>query len=168
MPSLTPGELQDAKRRATEERKQLKEQERVEKEDRQRQLEERRAYEVELKRRFYQVDSFVKGIHDELTRLFGKKPKDPASPMTIDRANRGIRDVRALISDEENEAFRGEIKELVPAGDLIEIGDVLVTLRIVKDALDRMESRHYSHWHPKPERDYPFSILDSIPSLDRN
>jgi hypothetical protein len=152
MPTLTPEELQEARRRKAEERRLEEERQQREAEEaeareleRERQWEARVAIEQELFRHHAQAESFASGVYDEVSKLSGKWPTHHVSSMMIERANRAIRTTKQLLADEPDE-YLSELKELVPAGDPIQAQDVTLSLRMVKDALARMERRHRHAW----------------------
>lgn len=152
MPSLSPDELQDAKRRKAEERRLQEEHDRAaEKEEAERwrahqeQEDERREHEQGLLDRYTQLENYVGGVYDEVTKFSTKWPNHPVSPMMVTRANRAISSARELLVD-ENDEFFDEIEELIPAGDSVPAQDVTLTLRTVKDALARMKGRHSRAW----------------------
>ncbi len=152
MPSLTPEELQEAKRRKAEERLRQEEQERIAEEEeiaRWREREERDRLHIERERalfdRHVQLDNYVAGIYEEVSKFSTKWPSHHVTPMMVDRANRAIKSARELLADEPDE-YLEEIIELVPAGDAVQAQDVTLTPRTVKDALARMKSRHDRSW----------------------
>ena len=164
MPRKTPQELQEVKRLRAEERRQEAESRRLEDERREAQLrleEERReaqllelerkerermAQERDLRERHAALASYVGGIYDEASKISTKRSTEEVSERMVDRANRAVRSARELLAD-ENDPFLEEIEEFVPAGDPIEARDVVLTLRQVKDALDRMNARHSRAWN---------------------
>lgn len=152
MPRKTPQELLEAKRQRAEERRQAEEQRRLEVERReaeqraeeQREM-QRRSDEGELFERHAALESYVTGIYDEVSKLSNKRSVDKVSERMVERANRAIRSAQELLAD-ENDPFLDEIEGFIPAGDDIEARDVVLTLRQVKDALDRMKKRHINDW----------------------
>lgn len=156
MPRKTPEELNEAKRKRADQRRQAEERRRLKEEEEEarhlRAEEERRqraAKEKALHERHTEVKSYVTGIYDEVDKLAKKKSTEAVSDRMVERANRAILAARELLAD-ENDPFLDEIEKFVPAGDPIEARDVVLTLRLVKDALDRMDTRHDHAWHPRP------------------
>lgn len=152
MPRLTSRELHAAKRRKAEKRRQEAERLRLEEEregverlERQRCEEERMARSQQLQERHAQLESFVDGIYTELSKLSIKWPTQPVTKLTLDQANRAICDLKELMSG-ENDAFINEINEFLPAGDMPEARDVVLVLKQIKQALDRMETKHRREW----------------------
>lgn len=152
MPRKTPQELLEAKRQRAEERREDEERLRLEgaRVEAERQAEEQRVVqrmsdERELFERNAELTSYTDGIYDEVSKLSNKRPTDPVSDRMVERANRAIRSARELLVD-ENDPFLDEIEEFVPAGDQIEARDVVLTLRQVKDVLERMRKRHREDW----------------------
>lgn len=156
MPRKTPEELNEARRQRAEERRQEEERHRLEEEEkeaRRSQWEERRLQKAEIEDALHkshaEVKSYVTGIYDEVDKLAKKKSTEEVSERMINRANRAILAARELLKD-ENDPFFDEIETFVPAGDPIEARDVVLTLRLIQDALDRMYTRHKGAWHPFP------------------
>lgn len=155
MPRKTAAELSEAKRKRADERRQAEERLRAAEEEKEERLlrmeEERRqraAAEKVLHNRHTEVKSYVTGIYDEVDKLAKKRSIEAVSDRMVERANRAILAARDLLAN-ENDPFLDEIETFVPAGDPIEARDVVLTLRLVKDALDRMDTRHNQAWHPR-------------------
>jgi len=150
--TFDPQKLLDAKRKKAEER-------RLEEEEQQRQREEENTRllswqaerqqaaerEAELHERHSQLSNYVSGIYDEISKLSIKWPTQPASNLTVTKANRAINTMRELVAD-DNDEYIDELQPFEPAGDNPEARDVTMMLRQVKDALSRMSQRHRSHW----------------------
>jgi len=141
MPTLTPEELREAKRRKAEERR--SQEARLIEEDRRER--ERMARESELQEKHTQLENYVSGIYDEIAKLSTKWPTQPVSTLALEKTNRAIRSARELLAGEKDE-YLDEINELISAGDNPEARDVVMALRQVKDALVRMENRHRRAW----------------------
>lgn len=152
MPRLSSEELQEAKRRKAEERRETEERGRLEEErnealllEREQQERNQRVSERDLHDRHADVLSYVTALYDEIGKLSIKRPLDPVSKLMIGQTNRAIRDARELLAG-ENDPFIGEIVEFVPAGEDPANRDVVLVLRQVKEALARMASRHAIQW----------------------
>ena len=141
MPRPTPEQLQEAKRRKAEERRQLEEQERIEREQ-----DMARAKRIDaLKDEHAQLDSFVTGVYEELSKLNVKWPNLPVSKLQLEQTNRAIRQLKEVMKDEQDE-FVEDIHEFVPAGDLPEARDVVLVLRQIKQTLKRLENKYQRAW----------------------
>lgn len=92
-----------------------------------------------------QLESVAAGLYDEVDKLTRKWPSMPVSQLTLEKTNRLIRAVKALMKDEADTVLE-DLTEFVPAGDLPENRDVVLTLREVKDLLDRFEQRYQDEW----------------------
>lgn len=145
MPKLTAEQLREAKRLKAEQRRRQEEAEELRLVEEDRQERERVAREYELQEKHSQLESYVKGVYDEIAKLSIKWPTQPVSNLTLEKANRAIRSARELLSD-ENDAYLDEINEIIPAGDNPEARDVVMALRQVQDALARMNRRHSHAW----------------------
>jgi hypothetical protein len=99
----------------------------------------------DLHDRHTHLSSYVNGIYDEVSKLSNRRPEGAVSKMTVDRVNRAVRDAQALLADEDD-PFIGDLEQFIPAGDLPESRDVVLVLRQIKDALDRMNKRHWQEW----------------------
>jgi hypothetical protein len=145
MPRLSASELQAARQRRGRERAE----EGVKKAEADKLKAEhaagRRATLQEKRERHHQLVSVVGAIYDEVDKPNRKWPTQPVSELMLERANKAIRAVRTLMSDEEDE-FLDDIVEMVPAGDMPANRDVSLTLREVQAALQRLERKYRSEW----------------------
>lgn len=140
MARLTPKQLQDAKKARQAER------------DAEAQAEA--AYVeglIEAQGRHEQLANVANGLYDELDKHSRKWPSMVVTERTVARVNKLLRAVRDLLEREDDD-FVDALEEIVPAGDLPETRDVVMTLREAKDALDRFESRYEAVWR-RIERD---------------
>lgn len=154
-PRKSPEELNEAKRKRADERHQAEERRRLKEEEEEARFiraeearRQRAAGENALHERHKELKSYVTGIYEEVDKLSRKKSTEEVSDRMVGRANRAILAARELLTDEDDPFFE-EIETFVPAGDPIEARDVVLTLRLVKDALDRMDTRHHQAWHPR-------------------
>lgn len=134
MPKPSPEELQAARRRKAQE--QAAEQKRSA---------QHNAWLVAAKERHQQLESVVEGLYDEVDKLTKKWPTMPVSQMTVDRTNKAILTVRDLLKNEGDD-FIEDIHEIVPAGDLPENRDVLLTLRQIQGGLARFKKKYRDEW----------------------
>lgn len=145
MSTFDPNKMHEARRRKQEERRLAAEQERVRIAAQEQEKKAMMDNSRDLHDRHTHLSSYVTGIYDEVSKLSSKRPEGAVSKMTVERVNRAIRDAQDLLADEDD-PFIGDIEQFVPAGDLPESRDVVLVLRQIKDALDRMEKRHRSDW----------------------
>jgi predicted nuclease with TOPRIM domain len=134
MARLKSEELQEAKRQKKE-REQLEREKEIQQVNRIEQLKVEHA----------QLESFVDGIYEELSKLNVKWPTHPVSKIALEQTNRAISQLKEMVSNEED-LFVQDIHELIPAGDMPEQRDVVLTLRQVKQALDRLALKHRLDW----------------------
>lgn len=76
------------------------------------------------------------GFYDEIDKLAKGRTLVEATPLVVDRANEVIRDAKQIV---ENDVYLDRIKEFVPAGNNPVYPDVLVTMRSVRQSLQRCE-----------------------------
>lgn len=145
MSTFDPKKMHEAKRRKQEESRLAEEEEEARLAAHEREERARMTHQRDLHERHTHLSSYVTGIYEEVSKLSSKRPDGAVSKMTVDRVNRAIRDAQALLAD-ENDPFIGDIEEFVPAGDLPESRDVVMVLRQIKDALDRMNDRYRKQW----------------------
>lgn len=141
MPRLSSKELQEAKRKKAEERRQVGQQQRVEMEEYERRMEQRKVWLANAKEQLPQLESAVQGLYDEVSKISNKWPSMPVSKYQLERTNKAIAAVRGLMAG-ENDQFIDDINEIVPAGDMPEGRDVTMVLRQLKDALARFKAKH--------------------------
>ncbi len=134
MPRLSSQELQKAKRVKQKER---------EKELNAKQREQELA--VEQRSRSQQLVSVTDAIYEEMDKLNKKAPAMPVSKLTLDKVNRAIISVKALLKDEKDE-FVDEIEEFFPAGDMPEYRDVTLVLSQLKAGLSRFRESNRTYW----------------------
>jgi hypothetical protein len=84
------------------------------------------------------LDNHLIGFYDEIDKLAKGKSLMAATDLIVEHANSIVRDAKALI---KQDVYVDRIKEFVSAGDNPVYPDVLVTLRAVKQAVDRCNPR---------------------------
>jgi hypothetical protein len=154
MSRLTPEELRARKRqKAEEERAQRELQERAAAEQAEanerecRLLEERCARLSSSNGRHEQLGSVVNGLYEEVNKLTIKWPSMLATTLLVDKTNQSVSAVRQFIGESMKAAlgyedeFTESIEPIVPAGDQPENRDVLLTLRELRQALERAQLR---------------------------
>ncbi len=153
MSPIDQEKMREGRARAAEERRLAEEAQRKaeeEEEERDRKREEafrlQRQQQAERKERHTQLVSFVNGLYEENNKLSVKWPHHPVSELMLKRANRAIESARDLLA-EENDQYLEDIQIFVPAGSEIHAEDATLALRMVKDALARMEERHRRQWN---------------------
>ena len=99
----------------------------------------------ELQEEHSQLESFVIGIYEELSKLNVKWPTLPVSQLQLEQTNRVIRRLKEIMRDEDD-LFVQDINEFVPAGNMPEARDVVLVLRQVKQTLGRMEAKYRRTW----------------------
>lgn len=137
MPRLTPQQLQEAKRKKAEEA-----------EEAERRREEWEGWILNAHDQYAQLTSVATGLYEEQDKLARKWPNMPASKLTIDKANKLIRAVKELMKGEDD-AFVTDITEFVPAGDDIEMRDMVLTLSEVRQALTRFRAKYREEWQDR-------------------
>ena len=100
---------------------------------------------LQLHQQHTHVSGYVDGLYDELSKLSIKRPRDDVSQLTVNQVNRAIRDTKSLMAGEDD-PYIGDILEFESAGDEPENRDVVLVLRQLKGALDRMHVRHRRSW----------------------
>lgn len=135
MVRLTPKQLQEAKRAKQAERQAEAEA-----------AEAHCEWLTEAKERFGQLTNVADGLYQELDKLAKKWPTMPVTERTVTRVNKLLGAIRGLLENEDDD-FVDALEDLVPAGDLPETRDVVMTLREAKDALVRFEARYQAPWH---------------------
>jgi len=83
-------------------------------------------------------DNHLIGFYDEIDKRAKGKSLMAATDLIVEHANSIVRDAKDLI---KQDVYVGRIKEFVSAGDNPVYPDVLVTLRAVKQAVDRCGPR---------------------------
>jgi len=144
MPTPTPEELREAKKRKAEERRQQEEEE-LEKYGR------RSEWLRRAKAQYAQLNSVAGLLYDEVDKLAKKRPEDPVTKLYVNKTNQLIASVKDLLAEEAaDDAFAADLENdlnsIVTAGDLPERQDVLLILRETRAALSRFQSRHQRDW----------------------
>jgi hypothetical protein len=101
---------------------------------------------TESEDRYEQLNSVAGGLYEELDKQARKWPTMPVTARTVERVNKLLAAVRALLADEGDD-FVNDLEGIVPAGDPPEARDVVVLLREIRDALGRFRSRYYRVWN---------------------
>jgi hypothetical protein len=80
------------------------------------------------------LSNHSKGFYEEINKLTKGKHLIPVTDLAVQQANDIIRDAKKVVS---KDVHLDRVKEFVPAGDNPVYPDVLVTIRAVRDSLDR-------------------------------
>lgn len=80
------------------------------------------------------LSNHSKGFYEEINKLTKGKHLIPVTDLSVQQANDIIRDAKKIVS---KDVHLDRVKEFVPAGDNPVYPDVLVTIRAVRDSLDR-------------------------------
>ena len=80
----------------------------------------------------------ISGFYQEVDKLTKGKTPFPATDLIVEQVNIIVRDAKNLI---EGDPYLDRIKEFVPAGDNPVYPDVLMTTRVVQQAVGRCRSR---------------------------
>jgi hypothetical protein len=86
--------------------------------------------------RYEELRSDLSGFYEEIDKLAKGKAMVDATELVIVHANDIVRDAKNLIN---GDTYLDRVKEFVPAGDNQIYSDVLVTMRIVQQAVSRYE-----------------------------
>ncbi|MDQ5825060.1 MAG: hypothetical protein M3441_12760 [Chloroflexota bacterium] len=145
MPRPTSADMLEAKRKKAEER--VREEERLADEEA-RLAAEHAARDLRLakaQQSYRQLASVAQALYTEVDKLGKKHPTLPVTHRMLERANKVIRDVKELIR-EEGDVFTTDVTELVPAGDMPEIRDVVLTLAETIAATNRFADKYRREW----------------------
>ena len=93
----------------------------------------------------------LSGFYAEVDKLAKGKTLVPATDLIVEQANNIVRDAKTLI---EGDPYLDRIKEFVPAGDNPVYPDVLLTARVVQQAVGR-----YQRQLDTPKKDWLFWVL---------
>lgn len=83
------------------------------------------------------LDSHLLGFYDEVDKLAKGKALFPATDLIVEGTNNIIRDTKALI---DGDTYVDRIKEFVPAGDNPVYPDIVVVLRVIRQATARFKT----------------------------
>lgn len=87
------------------------------------------------------LESVTLALYTELAKLANKAPKETLTRLTLEKVNAAVRDVKALLPDDENIK---DIRIFEPAGDNPEYRDAVLVLSLLRAGLDRFHQRHRS------------------------
>lgn len=141
MARLTPKQLQVA--RQAKEAERLAEAEAAEQRDQ---------WLITAQKRSGQLQSVANGLYEELDKIARKWPGMPVTARTVTRVNKVLGAIRDLLKEEDDDFIDG-LEDLVPAGDMPETRDVVLTLREARDALDRFDASYRVAWQ-RTDREY--------------
>jgi hypothetical protein len=145
MARKTQQELAEARKARAEERRAEAEAEAKAWAQRRREERERNSKLRDGRARWQQLDVAAKGIYEELDKLNKKWPTQRVTELTVARANKVLRETQVLMKD-EGDLFFEDLAEIVPAGDLPETRDVVLTLRSAMDAIARYKKTYWREW----------------------
>jgi hypothetical protein len=80
------------------------------------------------------LSSHVTGFYLEVDKLTKGKALMEVTPLVVEQANDIIQDSKAIV---EGDAYLDRVKQFVPAGNNPVYPDVLVTIRIIRQSLER-------------------------------
>jgi hypothetical protein len=80
------------------------------------------------------LSSHSNGFYEEVNKLAKGKTLLEVTPLVVDQANDIIRDAKSIV---KNDVYLDRIKEFVPAGNNPVYPDVLISIRSVRDSLER-------------------------------
>ena len=80
------------------------------------------------------LSNHSKGFYEEINKLTKGKHLIPVTDLAVEQANDIIRDAKKIVN---KDVHLDRIKEFVPAGDNPVYPDVLLTIRAIRDSLDR-------------------------------
>jgi len=80
------------------------------------------------------LSSHTLGIYEEVNKLAKGRTMMEVTPLLVEQANDIIRDAKAIVSED---VYLDRIKEFVPAGNNPVYPDVLLTIRVVRESLNR-------------------------------
>lgn len=80
------------------------------------------------------LSSHSNGFYQEVNKLAKRRTLVEVTPLVTDQANDIIRDAKSIV---KNDVYLDRIKEFVPAGNNPVYPDVLVSIRSVRDSLER-------------------------------
>jgi hypothetical protein len=89
--------------------------------------------------RWNELRSFTQGLYEEMDKLAKKAPSALLSDLATQRVNRAILDAKTLM--ESFDTYVSDLKQFVPAGNNPEVGDALLMLREITQALERVNER---------------------------
>lgn len=141
MARLTPKELQQARQAKEAERQAEAEA-----------AEQRDQWLIAAQERSNQLQSVADGLYEEVDKIARKWPAMPVTERTVTRVNNVLGAIRDLLKEEEDDFIDG-LEDLVPAGDMPETRDVVLTLREARDALDRFDGNYRLEWQ-RTDREY--------------
>lgn len=84
------------------------------------------------------LSSHLKGFYLEIDKLAKGKALIEVTPFALEQTNDIIRDARTIVAEDP---YLDRIKEFVPAGNNPLYPDVLVALRVVREALERFATQ---------------------------
>lgn len=94
--------------------------------------------------------SATDALYKEIDKLNKKAPAMSVSDLTLDRVNKSIKSVKALM-DEEDDDFIDEINEFLAAGDMPEYRDVSLILSQLRQGLQRFRNSNEKYWRELEE-----------------
>ncbi len=89
--------------------------------------------------RYTLLESVTQALYTEMTKMANKAPKETLTKLSLEKVNTAIRDVKAMIPNDEN---LNEIRMFEPAGDNPEYRDAVLILSLLRAALERFYDRH--------------------------
>jgi hypothetical protein len=113
---------------------------------------DRLAWLVEARQKYSQIESVVLALYEEINKLSRKWPTMPITQKTLEMTNKVIVTFRDLLKNEDDD-FAKDITEIIPAGDLPETRDILITLGQIQAALKSFEGKYRNEWNKTIERD---------------
>ncbi len=88
------------------------------------------------KARLESLESHLNGFYNEIDKLTKGRSMLEVTPLAVEQTNDIIRDAKSIIEDD---TYLDRVREFVPAGNNPLYPDVLVTLRIVRESVERFK-----------------------------
>ncbi|GCE16758.1 hypothetical protein [Dictyobacter kobayashii] len=108
---------------------------------------------TEAKQRHHQIESVVFALYEEVDKLSRKWPTMPITQLTLNKTNKVIKSFKDLLKNEDDD-FAEDINEIIPAGDLPEMRDLVLILSQVRAALGRFENKYQNEWRKLDRNEY--------------
>ena len=100
------------------------------------------------------LSNHLEGFYEEIDKLAKGKTLVPVTDLVVQEANDIVRDAKALIT---SDTYLDRVKEFVPAGDNPVYPDVLLSIRAVRQSLERAET------HSDNRQQYLANLLREAP-----
>ena len=88
--------------------------------------------------KFEDLNNVLEGMYDEIDKLVKKKSMDPATELIVEQANSIIREIREFMT---HDPYIEKLNTFVPAGDLPEVRDVLLALRLARQRMEYFSNK---------------------------